>query len=520
MTTGREERGLLDWARVVARRKWIVVGALLMALIGSLLMSLLQDPIYEAEGQMLVEPRSGQAVFEQDPTLNVQNLDRAIQTEIQVLEGQRVRARVQSDLQLDQLPPTVDGTAVGSTDVVSVRVRSKDPRAAQRLADAYVTAYIETRREQAIDDLNAAGTQLQDKIDQLQTQIDRADAAQQAPLVAQQATYKERLDELQIEAALTTGGASVVKSAETPTDPVAPKPVRSAALAAAIGLLLGLGAAFLVDYLDDSVRTHEDLEELTETSVLAVVPTEPPPDNRPIALSEPHEFAVEIYRGLRTNVQFLGLDTPLKVIAVTSSLPGEGKTTTATNLAVVLAQAGHEVVLVDADLRKPRAHEVFSVPPIPGLTEALLGEPIEMVVSHLGDHLHLVTAGQVPPNPSEMMSNARVDNFLRALAARHEYVVLDAPPILPVSDSVALARWVDGVLVVVQADRVSRRDVSESLARLERVGAPVFGLVLNRARRSGTEGGTYGYGYGYGYGAPPPPAPDEEPAPSRPGTAV
>ena len=212
------------------RRKWIVIAAVLTALIGSLLMSLLQDPIYEAEAQMLVEPRSGQAVFEQDPTLNVQNLDRAIQTEIQVLEGQRVRARVQTDLGLDQLPPTVDGTAVGSTDVVSVRVRSKDPRAAQRLADAYVTAYTETRREQAIDDLDAAGTQLQDKIDQLQTQIDQADEAQQAPLVAQQATYKERLDELQIEAALTTGGASVVKSAELPTDPVAPKPVRSAAL--------------------------------------------------------------------------------------------------------------------------------------------------------------------------------------------------------------------------------------------------------------------------------------------------
>ena len=113
---------------------------------------------------------------------------------------------------------------------------------------------------------------------------------------------------------------------------------------------------------------------------------------------------------------------------------------------------------------------MFAAPPIPGLTEALLGEPIEMVVTHLGDHLHLVTAGQVPPNPSEMMSNARVATFLRALAERYEYVVLDAPPILPVSDSVALARWVDGVLVVVQADRVSRRDVSESLARLERVG--------------------------------------------------
>ncbi len=511
---------MLDYWQVLARRKWIVVAAVLTALAGSLLMSLLQDPIYEVEAQMLVEPRSGQAVFEQDPTLNVQNLDRAIQTEIQVLEGQRVRSRVQSDLGLDHLPPTVDGTAVGSTDVLSVTVRSKDPRAAQRLADAYVTAYTETRREQAIDDLNAAGSQLQDKIDQLQTQIDEADAAQQSPLVAQQATYRERLDELQIEAALTTGGASVVKSAEPPTDPVEPNPLRSALLAGTIGLLLGLGAAFLVDYLDDSVRAHEDLEGVTDLPVLAVVPIEPPPDHRPIAISEPQEFAVEIYRGLRTNIQFLGLDKPMKVIAVTSSLPGEGKTTTASNLAVVLAQAGHDVALVDADLRRPRAHEVFAVPPVPGLTEALLGEPIDLVVSHLGGDLHVVAAGQVPPNPSEMMSNVRLDAFLKAMAARYEYVVLDASPILPVSDSVALARWVDGVLVVAQADRVSRRDLTESLARLARVGAPVIGLVLNRARRSGTEGGGYGYGYGYGYGLPQKPDEGDQLAPVNPGSVV
>src|SRR5215216_1972704 len=174
MTTGREERGLLDWARVVARRKWIVVGALLMALIGSLLMSLLQDPIYEAEGQMLVEPRSGQAVFEQDPTLNVQNLDRAIQTEIQVLEGQRVRARVQTDLGLASLPPELNASAIGSTDVVSVRVRSGDPEAARELADAYVQAYASVRREQAVASLEAAGAELQVKIDQLQEQIETA----------------------------------------------------------------------------------------------------------------------------------------------------------------------------------------------------------------------------------------------------------------------------------------------------------------------------------------------------------
>ena len=167
-----------------------------------------------------------------------------------------------------------------------------------------------------------------------------------------------------------------MKSADLPTDPVEPRPLRTVMLAAFVGLLLGLAAAFLVDYLDDSVRTADDLEALTDAPVLAVVPVEPPPDNRPIALSEPHEFAVEIYRGLRTNVQFLGLDRPLRVIQVTSSLPGEGKTTTATNLAVVLAQAGQPHLA--RRRRPPQAADPRGLrgAAVAGFTELLLGEDV------------------------------------------------------------------------------------------------------------------------------------------------
>ncbi len=495
------EMTIRDYAKVVARRKWIVIVAVVASVAGALTMALLQEPIYEAEAQMLVEPRLGAAVFQQDPTLNVQNLERAIQTEIQVLEGQRVRERVQEDLGLDALPANVRASPVGTTDVVSVKVRSKDPRTAQLLADAYVQAYSSTRREQAIDTLQLAEAELSDKVDELQAQIDTADPAQRAALVTQQAAFKERLDQLQIDAALTTGGTSVVKSADLPTTPVEPRPLRTVVLAAFVGLLLGLAAAFLVDYLDDSIRTADDLQGLTEAPVLAVVPVEPPPDNRPIALSEPHEFAVEIYRGLRTNVQFLGLDRALRVIQVTSSLPGEGKTTTATNLAVVLAQAGNRTLLIDADLRKPRIHEVFAVKPSPGFTELMLGEDSGMVVHDVGDGLHIVTAGAVPPNPSEMLSTPRVAATLADLGSRYDYVILDSPPVLPVADAVALARVVDGVLVVTQANRVSARDVRGAFERLERVGAPPIGVVLNRARHGGSEVG-YGYGYGYNYRRP------------------
>jgi capsular exopolysaccharide synthesis family protein len=360
--------------------------------------------------------------------------------------------------------------------------------------------------------LDAAGGELERKIAELEAQIAAAPSDQRATLVAQQGTFRERLDQLQIEAALTTGGASVVKSADLPESPVEPTPARNALVAGVLGLLLGLGAAFWLDYLDDSIKAQEDLESLTAWPVLAVVPVERPPDHRPIALSEPHEPAVEIYRGLRTNVQFLGLDRLMRIIQVTSSLPAEGKTTTAANLAVVLAQAGNRVALVDADLRNPRIHEVFRVPPTPGLTDVLLGDPPDLAINRVDKDLRVITAGTVPPNPSEMMSHPRIAKFITDLANRYDYVVVDTAPVLPVADALALSRVVHGVLLVAQADRVSKKDVGEALARLERVAAPVIGIVLNRAANAGGSGGTYGYGYNYSYVDEPTPASSDHPA--------
>jgi succinoglycan biosynthesis transport protein ExoP len=498
------EMTLRDYARVVWRRKWIVIASVVASMAGALVLSAMQDPIYEAQAQVLVEPRSGDAVFDQNNQLAVSNLDRAIQTEIKVMEGQKVRERVQQDLGLAALPPKVDASPVGSTDVVTVTVRSGDPEVAQRLTGAYIDAYISTRREQAVAGLDAAGSELQTTVDELQAQIDATDPAspQRQSLISQQATFKERLDQLQIDAALTTGGASVVQSADLPTAPVEPTPARTAVLAGVIGLLFGLAAAFLVEYLDDSLRSTEDVEALTGLPVLAVVPVEPPPDNRPIALSEPNEFAVEVYRGLRTSVQFLGLDRPLRIIQVTSSLPGEGKTTTATNLAVVIAQGGNSVVLVDADLRRPRIHEVFDIPLRPGLTETLIAaEPVDMAISQHG-MLNVVAAGTMAPNQGEMLSSGRFNSLIKDLASRFDYVIIDSAPVLPVADSLALSRVVDGVLVVAQANRTSQRNLTEGLSRLEQVGAPLIGVVLNRAVERSRQG--YGYGYAYGYRSEPP----------------
>lgn len=514
--TPDRELTLRDYAHVVARRKWIVVTAVVAAVAAAITLAALQTPIYQASAQMLVKTQPNNTIFGNGNT-SVGDPKRAVQTEIKVLESQVVSQRVRKNLALADTPPDVKGSSDDVTDVVTVSVRSGDPTSARIAADAYVEAYIEIKREQAVGSLVSAGSELQKKVTELQTQIDALDkqvagaspstdqdvASQRRVLVDQQGLFKQRLDQLQVDAALATGGAQVVRQAEQPRDPVEPKPLRTGALALVVGLLLGLGAAFLLDYLDDSIRTTEDLEHATGgLPVLAVVPVDPPPDNRPIAISRPADFAVEAYRGLRTGLQFLSLDSETRVVQVTSPLSGDGKTTTAANLAVVFAQAGHRVVLVDADLRKPRLHEVFALAADRGLTNVLLGDLLELSTYTVLENLDLLPAGPVPPNPSEMLGGRQMRALIGRLAAAYEMVILDSAPVLPVSDSVALATAVQGVLLVSQAGRTSTKQVGQALTKLAQVQAPVLGTVLNKSATKGGAGyGGYG-GYGYGYGNP------------------
>jgi capsular exopolysaccharide synthesis family protein len=223
------------------------------------------------------------------------------------------------------------------------------------------------------------------------------------------------------------------------------------------------------------------------------VPNETGRDNRPLAISDPDNPAVEAYRNLRTNVQFLGIERKMRAIQVTSTRPGEGKTTTAANLAVVLSQTGASVVLVDADLRKPDLHRLFAIDGSNGLTNNLAGDPMELTIQRITEQLWVIVGGPVPPNPSELLSGRRMDAFAEELSRRFDYVIIDSAPLLAVSDAAALSRHVDGVLLVAQSKRVSIPQLRESLATLDRVGAPLLGIVMTRAKVDTSVRGEYEY---------------------------
>jgi non-specific protein-tyrosine kinase len=266
-----------------------------------------------------------------------------------------------------------------------------------------------------------------------------------------------------------------------------------------IGAMLAVGAAFLAEYLDDTVKSSDDVNRVTGLSTLGAIARlkDAGGTRQLIAWLKSKAPETEAYRTLRTNIQFSSVDKPIKTLLVTSSSPGEGKSTTTANLAVVMAQTGQSVIVVDTDLRRPVLHKVFEVPNNAGLTTALLAGENADLESQLQpteiDHLSVLTSGPIPPNPSELLGSHRMTHLVEALSQLADLVIFDSPPVLAVTDAAVLARQVDGVLLVADAGRTKEHALASAAGELLKTGGNVLGVALNRldVRR--------GYNYYYYY---------------------
>ncbi|MGO4599383.1 polysaccharide biosynthesis tyrosine autokinase [Terrabacter sp. 2RAF25] len=293
---------------------------------------------------------------------------------------------------------------------------------------------------------------------------------------------------------------SVTRPATLETTPVSPKPTRNLALGLVLGLLLGFGVALLRDVLDKSVKSQRDLETVTDRTILGGIAFDADAATHPLIVQvDPRSQRAEAFRSLRTNLQFIDVANPPKSIVITSSLPGEGKSTTTANLALSLADTGLKVVVIEGDLRRPRLLDYLGFEGSVGLTDVLVGRvDVEDVLQPFGrTGLRLLGAGPIPPNPSELLGSANMEQLVTDLSERYDYVLIDAPPLLPVTDAAVLSTIVDGALVVVGAGVAQREHVRRALESLEAVNGSVLGLILNRVKVKdfGSGYGTYEYDY-------------------------
>lgn len=290
----------------------------------------------------------------------------------------------------------------------------------------------------------------------------------------------------------------VEQRASVPATPVVPKKTRNLALGIILGGMLGLGLAFLRDLLDNTVKTQETLEEITGTGAVGYIPFDKKLVEAPaISFDTDNSSSAEAFRKLRTNLQFLAVDHPPRVIVITSSSPGEGKSTTSINIALALAEAGHNVALVDGDLRRSRLAKYLDVLGSVGISSVLSGGAAldEVLQATKFTRITVLAAGPTPPNPSELLGSLTAEKMLHDLRSRFDYVIIDSPPLLAVTDGAILAAKSDGALVVVKAGKTRRDQLTHAVGMLNDVGATLLGAVLTMMPTRGS--GAYSYNYYY-----------------------
>ncbi len=318
-------------------------------------------------------------------------------------------------------------------------------------------------------------------------------------------TYLQRLNELKVTSSDRSDNVTQVEEARTPRAPIGPARARNIIIALMLSLGVGVGLAFLLDYLDDTLKSVQDVDRHLQLATLALIPAPrearrflgrnapPPPvpgENTALALIQDVRSPVaEAYRHLRTSLLLSSAGQPPKTVLVTSSQPSEGKTTTAVNIAMMLAQTGAEVLLLDCDLRRPRIHAHFGLPNTRGVTNYLSGEAKDDEIVQLADtsnrmpeNLKVITSGPIPPNAAELLGSNEMRNLIYVLSEKYAHIIIDSPPAISFTDASILSTMVDGVMLVVHGGRSSRAVVRRAKQQLQDVGAHLFGIVLNNVK--------------------------------------
>ncbi len=315
--------------------------------------------------------------------------------------------------------------------------------------------------------------------------------------------YK-RLKDIELSGLLRTSNVRVLDAARPMLAPIRPNVPQGVLMGLVGGLLMGLGLALLLEFLDSSIGSQADIEERLGLTFLGFVPTIPPVEGSSPDLHihrEPKSMIAECMRGIRTNVLFMSPDKPFKRMLVTSSGPQEGKSTTTINLGIAMAQSGNRVLIIDTDMRRPRVHKAFGVPNDVGVSSLILGEQKldEAIKSTEVPGLFVMPCGPIPPNPAELLHTKAFSDLLDKLGERFDRIILDSPPVGAVADAVVLATQVDGVVVVLKAGKTNRDVALRTVRALRDVKAPLYGAVLNDVDLASSKYGDYYYGYAYRY---------------------
>ncbi|MCA9932308.1 MAG: polysaccharide biosynthesis tyrosine autokinase [Ardenticatenaceae bacterium] len=501
---------------------WLVLLSTLIAGVTSFIVAAQQPSLFSTTATIIV----GNAIED----LNPSNTDLSITQQlasfyVDLANRSSVRNDAREALGLNALPRDIFVQQLNNTNVIDIIVQDTDAARAQAVANElahqlilrspsaqendqerqdFVNEQLDTY-EKAIQD---AEQQLSDKQEELGTltsareirQVQNDISSLESSLQTLRRDYSSLLGNTQQGA---TNTIRVIEAAPLPKQPVNSNNMLSVVTAAGVGFVLAVSAAFVLEYLDDTISLPSQVNRLTELPTLAGIAEIK--EDILVTVQHARSPTAEAFRVLRTGIQFSAVDNPGRTLLVTSATPLDGKSTIAANLAVVLAQAGNRVLFADADLRCPSQHEIFNMPNKRGLSTLLLDfdtaqqeEEVKLMVKDNAqatrvEGLFLLTSGPIPPNPSELLGSIKMKRLLEELLKQFDYIVFDSPPVLSVTDSVVLSTQVDGTLVVVRAHKTRRGHIKQMVQTLREVNANVIGTILNSLHPKGDGYDSYYY---------------------------
>jgi capsular exopolysaccharide synthesis family protein len=475
---------LRDYGRVVVRRWRLIAACIAVAVVVAVVWTMTQTPVYTATAEMLVKSPLGTATV---GPITPQPLN--IENEQQIVDSLKVAdlavPNISGGMNANEALQHLDVTAVKDADVLQVHFEDTSPDVAQQGAEAFAKAYLDNSNKNA---QTIVDTQIQAYRSRI-TSLGPGNAVAKAALQQQIA----QLDSIPIDA------GEILLDAARPTSPTSPNLLLNLLLAGIVGAFVGLIVAFIRERMDDRLRGRSDLETTIGAPVITMIPEVPSWRDKEsahlVTLQAPRSPAAEAYRTLRTSILVAAAEQGYKTLMVVSAIAGEGKSTTAANLAVVLAQADKRVVLISADLRRPRLNDFFGLPANDrGLSEVLEGDrkAWEALRSGKVDNLWVMSSGKVSDQPTELLQSETMRELLANQREVVDFIIVDCPPVLAVADALVVAPMADAILYVANEQSTPRGAVIAARAQLDQVGANILGSVLNNVESKGTGYAYYG----------------------------
>jgi polysaccharide biosynthesis transport protein len=497
------ERVDMSWVlRAIKRRLPVILLCALLLPAAAVFFSLRQEKEYTASASLLFrDPGFAQTLFGSSVLTPGTDANRDAATNTDLLNQPVVAAATARALgngvTSDRVKESVSASSEGQSDIITVRATDHSPTMAATMANTYAQQFILLRQAADRAKIKQGEELLLNNYRSL-TPLERQTPRGQ--------DLQQQLDKLQTLESIQTGNAELSQPADIPTSPSSPKPVRNGILGGVLGLIVGLLAAFLLERADRKVREPDELQEAFGRPLLGLIPK-----SRAIAKSGKRGSPLppgdaEAFRMLRASLQYFDVDSEVRSVVVTSPSAGDGKTTVAWNLAAAAAGSGTRVLLVEADLRHPVLAPKLPVPPGPGLSEYLSGQtkldaaiepvlvPNSMNGASGGRSMDVITAGQVPPNPVDLMESARMERLIDECEREYDLVIIDTPPTSVVSDAVPLLKQVSGVVVVSRVGVTTRHAMMRLRDQLTNVGARTLGIVVNGAKPAESDYGYYAQG--------------------------